>query len=136
LFSQLKRKKSTRPYRKIEIYQRLYGAKLKEEANKRGYGLLNEEVVAKGVVEGEARVMSEAEAVAAELAENEAMEARLKEYRRQRMSLQRMVAMEMFAGETAEVLAEVDQETAARNEERATVASEDGDERTPEDMQL
>jgi hypothetical protein len=136
LFSQLKRKKSTRPYRKIEIYQRLYGAKLKEEANKRGYGLLNEEVVAKGVVEGEARVMSEAEAVAAELAENEAMEARLKEYRRQRMSLQRMVAMEMFAGETAEVLAEVDQETAARNEERATVASEDGDERTPEDIQL
>ncbi|KAJ7788505.1 hypothetical protein B0H14DRAFT_2628249 [Mycena olivaceomarginata] len=107
LFSQLKRKKSTRPYRKIEIYQRLYGAKLKEEANKRGYGLLNEEAAAEGVAEGEAR-----------------------------MSLQRMVAMEMFAGETAKVLAEVDQETAARNEERATVASEDGDKRTPEDMQL
>ncbi|KAJ7894252.1 hypothetical protein B0H14DRAFT_2559386 [Mycena olivaceomarginata] len=136
LFSQLKRKKSTRPYRKIEIYQRLYGAKLKEEANKRGYGLLNEEVAAEGIAEGEARVMSEAEAVAAELAENEATEARLKEYRRQQMSLQRMVAMEMFAGETAEVLAEVDQETAARNEECTTVASEDGDERTPEDMQL
>ncbi|KAJ7796230.1 hypothetical protein B0H14DRAFT_3495030 [Mycena olivaceomarginata] len=70
----LKRKKSTRPYRKIEIYQRLYGAKLKEEANKRGYGLLNEEVAAEGVAVAEARVMSEAEAAAAELAETEATE--------------------------------------------------------------
>jgi hypothetical protein len=136
LFSQLKRQKSTRPYRKIEIYQRLYGAKLKEEANKRGYGLLNEEAAAEGVAVAEARVMSEAEAAAAELAETEATEARLKEYQRQRMSLQRTVAMEMFAGETAEVLAEVDQETSARNEERAAVAPEDSDERTPEDMQL
>ncbi|KAJ7832863.1 hypothetical protein B0H14DRAFT_3463128 [Mycena olivaceomarginata] len=110
----LKRQKSTRPYRKIEIYQRLYGAKLKEEANKHGYGLLNEEAAAEGVAVAEARVMSETEAAAAELAETEATETRLKEYRRQRMSLQRTVAMEMFAGETAE----------------------DSDERTPEDMQL
>jgi hypothetical protein len=137
LFSQLKRRKSTRAYRKIEIYQRLYGAKLKAEANRHGYGLLNEEAAAEGVAAAEARVMSEAEAAAAELAANEATEARLKEYWRQRMSLQRTVAIEMFACETAEVLAEVDQETAARNEERAAVTSEDeSDERTPEDMQL
>ncbi|KAJ7789963.1 hypothetical protein B0H14DRAFT_3502244 [Mycena olivaceomarginata] len=136
LFSQLKRKKSTRPYRKIEIYQRLYGAKLKEEAHRRGYGSLNEEAAAEGVAMAGARVMSEAEAVAAELAQNEATEARLKESRRQRMSLQRTVALEMFASETPEVLAEVDQETLARNEERTAIASEDLDERTPEDMQL
>ncbi|KAJ7753024.1 hypothetical protein B0H14DRAFT_3512791 [Mycena olivaceomarginata] len=114
--SLLKRKKSTRPYRKIEIYQRLYAAKLKEEANRRGYGLLNEEAAAEGVAMAEARVMSEMEAAAAELAQNEATEARLKESRRQRMK--------------------VDQETAARNEERTATASEDMDERTPEDMQL
>ncbi|KAJ7790383.1 hypothetical protein B0H14DRAFT_2626040 [Mycena olivaceomarginata] len=136
LFSQLKRKKSMRPYRKIEIYQRLYGAKLKEEANKHGYGLLNAEAAAEGIVVAEARVMSEAEAVVAELAETEATEARLKEYRRQQMSLQQTVAMEMFTGETAEVLAEVNQETAACNEEHTAVASEDSDKHTPEDMQL
>ncbi|KAF8214423.1 hypothetical protein K438DRAFT_1749544 [Mycena galopus ATCC 62051] len=136
LFSKLQKKKATRPYRKIEIYQKLYAAKLKVELMRRGYGLLNEEAAAERVEPVEARIVGDAEVAAVQRRDQEATEVRLKEYRRKRMSLQRTVAMEMFASETPEVLEEVAKETDEWNEERVAGTPKDGEDRTPEEMQL
>ncbi|KAF8179484.1 hypothetical protein K438DRAFT_1768853 [Mycena galopus ATCC 62051] len=133
LFKAIQVQKPTRQYRAIEVYQKLYRAKIRALMDTRGYARLNEEAEAERVAdEDDLTILTPDEAAQRELAAVE----RIKAHRAARMSLLRNAAMELFAAESDEVLAEVE---AAKDELNAGRVSEDdglGDtERTPEQYQ-
>ncbi|KAJ7250115.1 hypothetical protein B0H12DRAFT_1299152 [Mycena haematopus] len=133
LFKLLQKTKVTRPYRPVEVYQKLYGPRVREELMKRGYGELNEEAEAERVAaSSEGKILTEEE----ERQEEEETEKRLRHHRSMRLSLARKTAIEMLEAESDEVKAQVKAEMIHLNEERAAgVDADDNDERTPEQYQ-
>ncbi|KAJ7795154.1 hypothetical protein B0H14DRAFT_3496337 [Mycena olivaceomarginata] len=142
LFSVLKRTKEIRPYRPIEVYQKVYNLKISQEVMAWGYGLLNEETesaaaAADASASSSADVMTltDEEIRAAAEKETEAIEARIHKNRQLRMSMWRRAAIELYDAEDDEVKAEIKAEMEAMNAERAARAGGDTDESTPEDYQ-
>ncbi|KAF7349470.1 hypothetical protein MSAN_01737300 [Mycena sanguinolenta] len=130
LFKALQVPRPSRAYRSIEVYHKLSRNKVRALVDQRGYGLLNEESEAERTT-SDPRVLTPEEETQREL---EAVE-RIKKNRAARMSLFRNAAIELFAAETEEVLAEIE---AAKNELNAGRIVEDentGSERTPEEYQ-
>ncbi|KAJ7884166.1 hypothetical protein B0H14DRAFT_3432580 [Mycena olivaceomarginata] len=141
LFEILKRKKKTRPLRALEVYQKLYRAKIRSEVMQRGYGLLNEEAEADRVAlargpNAEVSVMTPEETLAEEQRVEEEAIARVRSNRAARMSMLRTTAMELFAAEPESVRGEVLAKMAEMNGDRASGLSGDVLEtRMPEEYQ-
>ncbi|KAJ7864324.1 hypothetical protein B0H13DRAFT_2353753 [Mycena leptocephala] len=139
LFKSLKASKSTRPVRPVEVYQKLYNTKVKDEVHKRGYAEMNEEARAARVAAAAAAsgvdsplILTAEESEAAELAADD----RRAQDRSARMSLWRTTSIEMYAAESDEVKLEVEAATAKANEGRLRAEpTEDGAEKTPEEYQ-
>ncbi|KAF8127740.1 hypothetical protein K438DRAFT_1789824 [Mycena galopus ATCC 62051] len=103
LFKAFRQKKGTRPYRLIEVYQKMHGPKVRQESLRRGYGLLTDEAEAdlRGAAPApDARVLSAEETKEAELLEEEESLARALHNRRERMKIQRAAATALLDGET------------------------------------
>ena len=133
LFKVLKKAKPTRNLQLVEVYQRLYRPKIKEEVLRRGHGEMNEEAEARSAASSEPVIMSPEETIAHE---NAALKRVLKA-RSKRMSLWRNTSLEMLDGESDDVKEEVRESAAEVNRERAA-GGEDPDEdgeRTPEQLQ-
>ncbi|KAJ7740985.1 hypothetical protein B0H14DRAFT_3515403 [Mycena olivaceomarginata] len=141
LFEILKRKKKTRPLRALEVYQKLYRAKIRSEVMQRGYGLLNEEAEADRVAlargpNAEVSVMTPEETLAEEQRVEEEAIARVRSNRAACMSMLRTTAMELFAAEPESVRGEVLAKMAEMNGDRASGLSGDVSEtRMPEEYQ-
>ncbi|KAJ6614213.1 hypothetical protein B0H10DRAFT_1950857 [Mycena sp. CBHHK59/15] len=114
LFRLLKKNKSTRPLRNVEMYQKIGGG---------------------GPVE--VRVLTEEETAAKELKAEELFLARIQKNRSARLSLRRAVSSELYAAESDEVKSSVDAATREYNEKRAigNVDAADDAERMPEEYQ-
>lgn len=125
----------TRALRPVEVYQKLYGAKIRTEVMLRGYGLLNEEAEAERAGPREARVMTEEEVAQDEMRRLAETEERLQKNRKLRMSLWRTTAIEMFNAEPADMKAEVQAQMEEMNEACAAGVEEETNERTPEQYQ-
>ncbi|KAJ6556334.1 hypothetical protein B0H19DRAFT_1262406 [Mycena capillaripes] len=148
LFRLLKRTKATRPLRAVEMYQKMFGAKIKAEVLLQGYGLLNEEVeteraaaeaaeAAAAAGHVDVRVLNEAETKDAELQADLIILARVRKNRSARMKLYISTSSQLYAGESAEIKAQVEAATAEYNAKRS-IGSADADddaERTPEEYQ-
>jgi hypothetical protein len=133
-----------RALRPQEMYQKLYGAKIKEEVLTRGYGELNEEAEAERVAAGAAAGPSDVVAVAilteeerklVEMAENNLALAHVHKNRALRMSLWRTTSIEMYQLESNDVKREVETATAKFNSERIMPDATDDDERMPLEYQ-
>jgi hypothetical protein len=144
LFRLLNKESVKRALRPQEMYQKLYGAKIKEEVLTRGYGELNEEAeaerVAAGAVAGPSDVtavtiLTEEERKLAEMAEDNLALARVHKNRALRMSLWRTTSIEMYQLESDDVKREVETATAKFNSERIMPDAADDDERTPLEYQ-
>ncbi|KAJ7921896.1 hypothetical protein B0H13DRAFT_2318017 [Mycena leptocephala] len=144
LFRLLNKESVKRALRPQEMYQKLYGAKIKEEVLTRGYGELNEEAEAEHVAAGAAAGPSDVVAVAilteeerklAEMAEDNLALTRVHKNRALRMSLWRMTSIEMYQLESDDVKREVETATAKFNSERIMPDAADDDERTPLEYQ-
>ncbi|KAJ7710303.1 hypothetical protein B0H14DRAFT_2646077 [Mycena olivaceomarginata] len=126
LFSILKRTKEIRPYRPIEVYQKVYNLKISQEVMARGYGLLDEEMetaaaAASASSSADIVILTDEEIRAAAEKETEAYAAE--------------AAIELYDAEDDEVKAEIKAEMEAMNAERVARAGGDTDESTPEDYQ-
>ncbi|KAJ7902926.1 hypothetical protein B0H13DRAFT_2513109 [Mycena leptocephala] len=133
LFKALKDSKSTRPVRAVEMYQKLYNGKIKEEVDKRGYGEMNEEARAAATASSSSTILTAEELEAADL-QAESWRA---QDRSARMSLWRTTSLEMYAEESDEVKQEVEAATSKANEGRARAqpAEDEKLEKTPEQYQ-
>ncbi|KAJ7212394.1 hypothetical protein B0H12DRAFT_1079450 [Mycena haematopus] len=132
LFQLLQKTKVTRPYRPVEVYQKLYGRRVRGELMKRGYGDLNEEAEAERVAASrEGRILTEED----EIREEAEAEERVRQHRSMRLSMTRTTAIDMLNNESDEVKAEVQAEMVRLNDERAAGVEEHDGERTPEQYQ-
>ncbi|KAJ6617321.1 hypothetical protein B0H10DRAFT_2218660 [Mycena sp. CBHHK59/15] len=148
LFQVLKKSKSTRPLRPVEIYQKLYHKKISDEVERRGHAAMNEEVEAERAAAGGTAAPDTAAAppsgapvlMAEELeeAELEAESLAEKKVRAARMSLWRTTSSELHDAESDEVRHEVE---VATEKAKASYLSDKrdmdnvDDERTPEELQ-
>ncbi|KAJ7194283.1 hypothetical protein GGX14DRAFT_404737 [Mycena pura] len=138
LFKLLKKKTVTRPYRPLEVYQKLHRAKVKKEVMRRGYGDLNEEAERAAASSAEAgegpevTVLTEEETAALEAREEAIALARIQKNRRLRMSMWRLTSTEMYAAESEEVKTDVRAAMEELNRRRDEV---DETEHTPEQYQ-
>ncbi|KAJ7878689.1 hypothetical protein B0H13DRAFT_2346449 [Mycena leptocephala] len=145
LFRLLNKESVKRVLRPQEMYQKLYGAKIKEEVLTRGYGELNEEAEAERVAAGvtvagpsdEAAVMilTEEERKLAEMTEDNLALACVHKNRALRMSLWRTTSIEMYQLESDDVKRTVEAATAKFNSERIMPDAADDDERMPLEYQ-
>ncbi|KAJ6546150.1 hypothetical protein B0H10DRAFT_1969749 [Mycena sp. CBHHK59/15] len=144
LFRVLKKNEVKRAVRPVEVYQKIFGAKIKEEIMKRGYGELNEEAEAEreraaaaeaGLIEF--RVLTEDETKVDEMQVDNETVARVRKTRGLRMSLWRNTVIEMYGAESEDVKGEVEAATVKFNAERAIGEGDANDdkERTPEEYQ-
>jgi hypothetical protein len=123
----------------VEVYQKLYSAKVKEEVEKRGYSEMNEEVRAAQVAaaaaalgDGSSVILTAEELEATELV----ADGRRAQDRLARMSLWRTTSIELYAAESDEVKREVEAATAKANKCRLRAQPRDvGTEKTPEEYQ-
>ncbi|KAJ7602955.1 hypothetical protein DFH06DRAFT_1152344 [Mycena polygramma] len=140
-------KVAKRPFRAVEIYQKMFGGKIKEQVMARGYGLLNEEAEAareRAADEAAAwaddsilmTVLTEADTKIAAAVEEDLTFGRTKRMRSARMSLWRNTSMEMLAAELPEVVAAVHEKMTQLNLECAARGADANDtERSPEELQ-
>ncbi|KAJ6461289.1 hypothetical protein C8R47DRAFT_1080714 [Mycena vitilis] len=144
LFRLLTTPASTRPFRPVEIFQKMFGALIKDEVMSRGYGALNEEAelqrqrVLALAHPSPIVVLTEEETQLAAIAAEEVAEARVRKYRSLRMSLWRNTAIEMFEKASEETKALVKAKMEQLNAERAKRTQDNADddgERTPEEYQ-
>ncbi|KAF8178866.1 hypothetical protein K438DRAFT_1977723 [Mycena galopus ATCC 62051] len=113
-----KKKKGTRPYRAVEVYQKIHGPKVRQEALRRGYGLLTDEAEVERLAAGPALVLSAEETKEAELREELESMNRALENRRERMRIQRAAATALLDAETEAVKQEVMEQMAVLNAAR------------------
>ncbi|KAJ7841225.1 hypothetical protein B0H13DRAFT_2365838 [Mycena leptocephala] len=140
LFRLLKKDGTKRALRPQEMYQKLYGAKIKVEVLKRGYGELNEEAEAERAAAAanpseEVAILTEEERKQVEMAEDDLALARVRKNRGLRMSMWRTTAIEMYKLESDDVKSEVEAATAKFNSERIMPDAADDDNRTPLEYQ-
>ncbi|KAJ7866315.1 hypothetical protein B0H13DRAFT_2352603 [Mycena leptocephala] len=142
LFRILEKEAVKRALRPQEMYQKLYGAKIKEEVLKRGYGELNEEAEAERAAaaagqseQAAVTILTEDERVLAEMMEDALALARVHKNRALRMSLWRTTSIEMYQLESDDVKKQIEAATAQFNSERIMPAAADDDKRTPLEYQ-
>ncbi|KAK6966732.1 hypothetical protein R3P38DRAFT_3245417 [Favolaschia claudopus] len=123
LFKILGKKKKPRPYRSIEIYQKLYCKKIRAAVMDKGYGQMNEEAEAERAAAAAAdggstqssRVLTEDELAVEEARIEAETDARIRAHASQRFSLMRTTSIAMLSTETPEVKAHVESEKEERN---------------------
>ncbi|KAF8214689.1 hypothetical protein K438DRAFT_1955735 [Mycena galopus ATCC 62051] len=113
-----KKKKGTRPYRAVEVYQKMHGPKVRQEALRRRYGLLTDEAEVERLAAGPALVLSAEETKEAELREELESMNRTLENHREQMRIQRAAAMALLDAETEAVKQEVMEQMAVLNAAR------------------
>ncbi|KAJ6506411.1 hypothetical protein C8R47DRAFT_1066535 [Mycena vitilis] len=136
LFDMLKEKKSTRPLRGLEMYQKLYALDIRSEADMRGYKKMVEEadgIRAAALAARHAKLLTPEQLEACE--EKDAI--RLKKLRADRMSLWMRTSTEMYKGLEGEAKVEIEEalkEANARRKADSADAAED-DERSAAQFQ-
>ncbi|KAJ7153905.1 hypothetical protein C8R43DRAFT_1106586 [Mycena crocata] len=140
LFKVLQADKPTRNLQVVEMYQKLYRPKIKEEVLKRGYGDMNEEaaeaVRALPGSSGSALLSAEALRIVEAEEDRQTVE-RMQKARADRMSMWRATANELWEEESEDVRREVEDATFKAKQERAALKEgpSDSGERTPEQYQ-
>ncbi|KAJ7920506.1 hypothetical protein B0H13DRAFT_1867578 [Mycena leptocephala] len=132
LFRILEKEVVKRALRPQEMYQKLYGAKIKEEVLKRGYGELNEEAEAERAAVVAAAAGPSEQAAVTILTEDERVLAEMTE---DALALARVHKNQMYQLESDDVKKEIEAATAQFNSERIMPAAADDDERTPLEYQ-
>ncbi|KAJ7693734.1 hypothetical protein B0H14DRAFT_2651310 [Mycena olivaceomarginata] len=136
LFKLLKAPKSTRPLRGVELYQKMYPAKIKEAVMDRGYSTLTDDTAAAEDSETvssskNGTVLTTEELKDAELQAEISAKQRRTHLRSARMALWQSTARDLYAAESEEVMKVVEDATAAENTRCRAGEVADSEEKTP-----
>ncbi|KAJ6626378.1 hypothetical protein B0H10DRAFT_1941935 [Mycena sp. CBHHK59/15] len=138
LFKLLDKQDAKRPYRKVDIYQKMFGSKIKEEVMANGYGALNEEAEAEHEHPIDVTVLTEEDTKLAEMMADNLAVVRMRRHRVARMSQWHTTSIEMYTGESDEVKQVVEAKTTQLNVEHTKRGADVGDddkERTLDEYQ-